>query len=126
MTRKKTAAFLVDCLSNMPDQTEQVQSVVDTAIAGLKRIANGGEWPEDEALAAITAAAAAWGTAQVSWASDRAVTYAADWAALKADAAWSEWAAKASVAAADWAARAHADPAAERARQATKRKELGL
>lgn len=113
--REKTAEFLADCLSHMPPQ----RGVVNTVIAGLELIANGGEWPEEEAIAAIAAA-------KVSWASFRAVIHAANWAALEADAAWSEWATKAADCAADWAARAHPDPTKERARQAQKRKELGL
>ena len=116
MTKEKTAEFLVDCLSNMPDQPEQVQRVVDMGIAGLKRIAQGGEWSRDEAFAAADAAMyAGWASAN---AADWAVIHAAEWAADEAD--WAaDWTA-------NYAARAHPDPDKERARQKAKRKELGL
>lgn len=148
MSKEKTALFLADCLSNMPDQPEQFQSVVNTAIAGLTRIADGSEWPRDEVRAVVDAArAAAWAAAEA--AADAAV-YAARAAAMAAAwdatywsaadaAAWARAADNPLVCTvklssesaiadrmADWAALAHPDPAAERARQAAKRKELGL
>ena len=117
MSQAKTAEFLADCLSHMPDQPEQLQCVVDTAIAGLKRIADGQDWPEGEAWATAWAA---------NRAANRAVTWAAAWAAMAAAnwaaADWAAWAARA----ADWAARAHPDPDAERERQKAVRKELGV
>jgi len=121
MNREKTAEFMVDCLAHMPDQQEEVQSVVDTAIAGLKRIANGGEWPADEAWAAERAAGmAAARTAE--WAAEWAAARTAEWAAY-----WAAYcSAETADRAADYAARAHPDPDAERARQKAKREELGL
>jgi hypothetical protein len=120
MSRQKTGAFLVDCLSSMPDQPEQVQRVVDTAIAGLTRIADGGEWPESEVWAADWAAN--WPVSAVHAGLDWAAAFAAEWA--------TEWAtvraAEAADRAAEWAARAHPDPDAERARQAKVREKLGL
>ena len=129
--KEKTALFLVDCLAHMPSQPEQLQCVVDTAIAGLKRIADGQDWPEDEARATAWAAvraanrAATWAAANraaacaVTWAADGA----ADRAASRAAADWAAWTAAYTGV---WAARAHPDPAKERARQAQKRKDLGL
>jgi hypothetical protein len=113
MSRQKKAAFLADCLAHMPKQRPEVKAVVDTVILGLKRIAAGGEWPEDEADAAADAA-------------DWAAAMAADWAAASA-AYWAvanlAWAVDR---AADYAARTHPDPDKERARQAKVREELGL
>ena len=141
MSMEKTAAFLADCLGHMPWQPEQVQSVVDTAIAGLKRIANGQEWPKSDARAAGWAAADAAADA-ADWAAYDPAADAADWAANRAaydpayDAAaraasaaayWAAWAAADAAAdAADWAALVHPDPAKERARQAKVREKLGL
>jgi hypothetical protein len=111
--KEKTALFLVDCLAHMPPQPDEVKVV----ISGLKRIADGGEWPKSDALAAADAAYDA---------AARAAADAADWATAHA----AYWAAAYAARAADWAAyaaaRAHPDPNAERARQATVRKELGL
>jgi len=122
MSRQKTAAFLVDCLSNMPEQPGEVKAVVNTAIAGVKRIADGGDWPEDEARAAMTAAYAA---ARAADEADAAAYSAATAAAWSAD--WvANWAAYPAYWAADWAAKAHPDPDAERVRQEIVRKELGL
>lgn len=113
MNREKTtAAFLADCLAHMPEQPDQVQRAVDIAIDGLKRISNGGKWPDDEALAADWAARSAARSAE-DWAA-----WAASWAA--ADAAY------AATRAPYWAAHAHPDPDAERERQATVREKLGL
>ena len=103
MNMGKMAAFLADCLSYMPKRPEQVRRAVDTVIAGLNRIANGGEWPRDEAYAAMAAADAAY---WAGWATD-AASDAAYWTA-------------------DWTAEAHPDPDAERARQAKVREDLGL
>jgi len=133
MTRQKTAEFLADCLAHMPEQTGKIKAVVNTAIAGLTRIAEGGEWPENAAWAAGDAAwaaadAAEWSAAwdAKAWAAARAADCAAasaaksaDWAAAKAAADVAEWAAQ-------WATKAHPDPDAELARQAEKREELGL
>jgi len=132
MTRQKTAEFLADCLAHMPEQTGKIKAVVNTAIAGLTRIADGGEWPENEALAAADAAWAAADAAEwpawdaKAWAAARAAYWAAasaaksaDWAAANAAADVAEWAAQ-------WASKAHPDPDAERARQKAKREELGL
>ena len=107
MSKEKAAAFLVDCLSNMPPQRGEVQRVVNTVIAGLTRIANGQEWPEGEALKAGWAATYWSAAAMAAWAAVRAAPSEAAWAA-------------------DWAARAHPDPDAERARQARVREKLGL
>ncbi len=140
MSMEKTAEFLADCLSHMPPQPEQLQRAVDTVIAGLTRIANGGEWPEEQARAASRAAwaaarAAAWAAASskldAAWAAARAAVRAAAWAAAssKLDAAWSKLHAAAALSArwaAAWAAAAHPDPDAERARQAKVREKLGL
>ena len=117
MRREKTAKFLADCLSNMPKQTGEIKAVVDAVIAGLTRIANGQEWPEDEALSAYWAA----------WDLEVAGAGAAAWAMVNA-AAWTAWADDwaAAAKAPDWAARAHPDPNAERARQAIVREKLGL
>ena len=117
MSRQTTAEFLADCLSHMPDQPEQLQRAVDTVIAGLTRIANGQEWPEEQARAASRAA----------WTAARAAARAAT--SSKLDAAWSKLHAAAALSArwaAAWAAEAHPDPDKKRARQAQKRKELGL
>ena len=129
MNRAKTAEFLADCLRHIPTQPDEVKVV----IGGLTRIANGGEWPEDEAKAAADAAANA-----AYWAAARA----ADWAAAAAYAAsraafWAEstspsptktafWATNSAANTAVWAAEAHPDPAKERARQAKVREKLGL
>ena len=118
MTKEKTAEFLVDCLSNMPDQPEYVRRVVDTVIVELTCIANGVEWSEDEALASRSL----WRRNRKRAAARAAADAAADAAMRSADCAfhWSaDWAAY-------WAARANPDPAKERARQEAKRKELGL
>ncbi len=115
MSKQKTAEFLVDCLENIPPQRGEVKAVVNTAIAGLTRIAEGGEWPEDEALDAVEAAYwTEYWDADAANAAYWAANWAAYWAAAEAD-----WAA-------DWAARAHPDPDAERARQAIVREQLGL
>jgi hypothetical protein len=125
MSMEKTAAFLADCLGHMPKQTGEIKVAVDTVIAGLKRIAEGGEWPEDEAR---EAAGAAWAAGEAAGAADAAY-WAAAWAAADA-AEWAAWAASDAAGwaarAADWAAEAHLDPDAERARQAKVREELGL
>jgi hypothetical protein len=146
MNIRKEALFLADCLGHMPKQTGEIKVAVDTVIAGLKRIAEGGEWPEDEAREAAGAAWAAGEAAGAAWAAGEAAgaAWAAYWAAAWAagDAAWAaadeaEWsagdaawaasdAAGWAARAADWAAEAHLDPDAERARQAAKREELGL
>ena len=117
--KEKTALFLVDCLAHMPPQPDEVKVV----ISGLKRIADGGEWPEGEARAASKAAsnAAYWAAANAAY----AAYWAADAAAEAADAA-AMAAADAARAAADAAARVHPDPDAERARQAKVREEMGL
>ena len=120
MSIQKTATFLADCLKHMPDQPKQVQRVVNIAVAGLKRIADGGEWPEYEVMATLAACAAARGDDAADWAAAWAV-YAA---ARAADAA--ACAAYGAEQAAHWAAKAHPDPAKERARQAKVRKELGI
>jgi hypothetical protein len=120
MNRQKMAAFLADCLGHMPDQPEQLQCVVDTVIAVLTRIANGGEWSEGEARAVTWATDWAAANRAATWAAAiRAVTWATDWAAARA--AWA-----AAARAAYWAAEAHPDPAKERARQAKVREDLGL
>lgn len=119
MNREKTALFLVDCLAHMPSQPEQLQCVVDTAIAGLKRIADGQDWPEDEARATAWAAVRAANRAAAWAAANRAVTWATDWAAARAASAAANRAAEA-------AAGAHPDPDEERARQAKVREDLGL
>jgi len=120
MSIEKTAEFLADCLSNMPPQKGEVKVVVDTAIDGLKMIAQGREWPAKEASEAAGAAAnaAVYGAraaVRAAW----AVTWAADWASATATSG-------AIDRAANWAALAHPDPAKERARQAKVREELGL
>jgi hypothetical protein len=126
MNRQKTAEFLGDCLTHMPQQRGEVKAVVDTAIDGLKMIAQGGEWPENEAWAAGDAAWAAADEAEWSadwvaaWAAARAASGAAYWAADTA------YFAETADRAADYAARAHPDPDAERARQAKAREEMGL
>ena len=130
MSKKKTAKFLADCLAHMPDQPEQVQRVVNTTVAGLKLIADGGEWPENEALAACADAwdstcAAARAVRAATWAA-RAEARAATSVARAAAKSAAEWAARATTWAAVWAAVSHPDPAKERARQAKVRKELGL
>ena len=125
MNIRKEALFLADCLGHMPKQTGEIKVAVDTVIAGLKRIAEGGEWPEDEAREAAGAAWAAGEAAGAAWAAYWAAAWAAADAAYWAASAASDaagWAARA----ADWAAEAHLDPDAERARQAAKREELGL
>jgi len=73
----------------MPKQTGEIKVAVDTVIAGLKRIAEGGEWPEDEAREAAGAAWAAYGEA--AWAAAEAAYWAAAWAASDA----AGWAARA-------------------------------
>ena len=124
MNREKTALLLADCLAHMPQQPDEVKVV----IAGLKRIAQGGEWPEDEARATADATADAAADAAdaaywAAWAAADAAKWAA-WAAADAARAartadWADWAA-------DWAARAHPNPDKERARQAKVRKEMKL
>ena len=126
MSKEKTAEFLVDCLAHMPQQPEQLQLIIYTVIAGLTRIANGQEWPRDEARAARTASSTAARASR--WAAHWAAYLAAHWAAdaphWAADAAARS--ARAADWAADWATHAHPDPDAERARQAKVRKELGV
>jgi hypothetical protein len=127
MSRRKETAFLADCLKHMPEQPKQVQRAVNTAVAGLKRIANGEEWPEDEVMATLAACAAARGDD-----AGRAATLAVYAAARAADAA--AWAAADTAACAAYgaeqashlAAKAHPDLAKERARQAKVREKLGL
>jgi len=122
MTKEKTAEFLADCLEHMPDQPEHLQRVVETVLCGLIHIANGQEWPENEAWAAAYAARTA------ARAAARAAAYwAAAWAArTAADEAWAADATYWADRVADYAARAHPDPDAERARQKARRKELGI
>lgn len=128
MTKEKTALFLADCLSHMPEQPQLVKCAVNTVIAGLTRITNGQEWPRDEARAAAREAVRAshWAARETHWGARAAVSH---WAAYPA--------ARAAVSAArvgDWdvawvaalAVRAHPDPDAERARQKAKKEELGI
>ena len=69
MSKEKTAAFLVDCLSNIPKQKGKIKAVVDMVKDGLTHIANGGEWSRDEARAVADAARAAdWPAADADWA----------------------------------------------------------
>ena len=119
MSRPKEAKFLADCLGHMPSQPDEVKVV----IGGLTRIADGGEWPEDEAMAAADATDAAVQAAYWAayWAAGWAADAATDEARMAADAGElaAYWVAY-------WAARAHPDPDAERARQAKARDKLGL
>ena len=121
MNIRKEALFLADCLGHMPKQTGEIKVAVDTVIAGLKRIAEGGEWPENAAWAAVDAA---WAADEAEWSAD----WVAAWAAADAGywAADTAYFAETADRAADYAARAHPDPDAERARQAKVRDKLGL
>jgi len=93
--------FLAAELRSLPDQSAEVQAVIDHVIAGMDLLASGGQWP----AAAWAARAAAWAARAAAWAAADAA-WAAAWAA--ADAAWAaEAAARAAEAAAD-AARAAA------------------
>ena len=117
---QKTAAFLADCLSNMPPQPEQVQSAVDTVIAGLKLIADGGEWPKDEALAV------AWADARVEASYHGSMANAA-YVALRCAVDWVRHDEKYYVEeSAGWVALSHPDLDAERARQEKVRNEWGI
>ena len=124
MSREKTAEFLADCLAQMPPQRGEVKVIVDTAIYGLKMIAQGGEWSESEALAAWASNRSTWAADEAEW----AAYWAAHWAAYWVASCVASFSAQDRVAkwAADWAARAHQDRAAERARQARVREKLGL
>jgi len=89
--------FLAAELRSLPDQSAEVQAVIDHVIAGMDLLASGGQWP----AAAWAARAAAWAAADAAWA-------AADAARAAEAAADAAWAAEAAARAAEAAARADA------------------
>lgn len=93
--------FLAAELRSLPEQSAEVQAVIDPVIAGMDKLASGQEWPAELAESAGVAAASAWWTSA-------AAADAAWWVSV---AAW--WASGA--AAADWWAPAVAARAATRA-----------
>jgi hypothetical protein len=101
--------FLAAELRSLPPVTPEVQAAIDTVIDGMDLLAEGKEWPEEDADAA-------------AWAADRAAGWAADgatnWAAARAARA-AGWAARAAASAAGWADRAAAWAAASAADGAT-------
>jgi len=110
MSREKTAAFLVGCLSRMAEQTAETKNIK----RHLARLAHGAELQIVDVLTAYLSAI-------------KAANRPADWAAVSAAA----WATNCqdkgeTGAAAHWSALTHADPAVERNRQATMRQKLGL
>ena len=110
MSRRKTAAFLADCLAHMAEQTAETKNIKRY----LARLAEGMELQIFDILTAYFSAI-------------KAADRPAAWAAVSAAA----WAANCqdkgeTGAAAHWSALAHADYAVERARQATVREKLGL
>ena len=85
--------FLAAELRSLPEQSAEIQAVIDPVIAGMDLLASGQIW-------AAAAARAAWAAAaRAAWAADAAAAAAA-WAA--ADAAWAARAADAAATA--WAA----------------------
>ena len=81
--------FLAAELRSLQPVTPEVQEVIDTVITGIGLLAQGKEWPEEDAWAADWAASAGWAAEAACW---------ADWAA---EAAY--WAARAAANAAGWA-----------------------
>ena len=97
--------FLAAELRSLPPVEPEIQAVIDPVIDGMDLLSEGKEWPEEDASAAVRAAARA-----ADWAADRAAVKATDWAA--------DWAAaRAAASAADWAAASAADRVAVFRRQ---------
>jgi hypothetical protein len=104
--------FLAAELRSLPDQSAEIQAVVDPVIAGIDLLASGQKWAAAaaaDAAAANAAAIVAAAAADAAAANAAAIVAAADaaWAAADAAArvAWS------AIAAAAWAADAAADAA---------------
>ena len=90
--------FLAAELRNLPQQPDEIQSVIDPVIAGIELLARGMTWDRAAARAAAYAAAgaAAGATAEAAWAA-RAAAYAADAADAAGATAEAAWAARATA-----------------------------
>ena len=113
--------FFAAELRNLPEQSAEIQAVIDPVIAGMDLLASGQEWPAaaaDWAAAAAEAAAAARAAEAAAAAADWAAAARAAAQAAAADAAAAEAAAEAAAARAAWAAAQAAAAAARAAAQA--------
>ena len=114
--------FLSAELRSLPPVTPEVQAAIDTVIDGMDLLAEGKEWPEEDADAAASAAsAAAWAAARAADCAAARAARAAGWAASAAASA-----ADCAASAAGWADWAAARVASAAARVATRRRQRDL